>query len=53
MNPTGAPEGETVPVPKHNITRQSLQWNPQGKRGRPINSRRRDFIAEMEIECYR
>jgi hypothetical protein len=40
---------------KHNITRQALQWNPQGKhgRGRPRNTWRRDFIPEMEIECYR
>jgi hypothetical protein len=37
------------------ITRQVLQWNPQGKRGRgrPRNTWRRDFIAEMEIEGYR
>jgi hypothetical protein len=43
------------PKPKHNTTRQALQWNPQGKRGRgrPRNSRRRDLIAEMEIEGYR
>ena len=36
-------------------SRQALQWNPQGKRGRgrPRNTWRRDFIAEMEIEGYR
>jgi hypothetical protein len=47
--------GQTLRKPKHNITRQALQWNPQGKRGRgrPRNTRRRDFIAEMEIEGYR
>ena len=45
----------TLRKPKHNITRQALQWNPQGKRGRgrPRNTWRRDFIAEMEIEVYR
>jgi hypothetical protein len=44
--------GHTLRKPKHNITRQALQWNPQGKcgRGRPRNTWRRDFIAEMEIE---
>jgi hypothetical protein len=33
----------------------NTQWNPQGKcgRGRPRNTWRRDFIAEMEIEGYR
>ena len=48
--------GHTLRKPKHNITRQALQWNPQGKRGRgrpPINTWRRDFIAEMEIEGNR
>ena len=47
--------GHTLRKPKHNITRQTLRWNPQWKRGtgRPRNTRRRDFIAEMEIECYR
>jgi hypothetical protein len=41
--------------PKHNITRQALQWNPRRKRGRgrPRNTWRRDFNAEMEIEGYR
>jgi hypothetical protein len=47
--------GYTLRKPKHNITRQALQWNPQGKRGRgrPRNTWRRDLIAEMEIEGYR
>jgi hypothetical protein len=47
--------GNTLRKPKHNITRQALQWNPQGKcgRGRPRNTWRRYFIAEMEIEGYR
>ena len=47
--------GHTLRKPKHNITRQALQWKPQGKRGRgrSINTWRRDFIAEMEIEGYR
>jgi len=41
--------------PKHNIPRQALQWNPQGKhrRERPRNTWKRDFIAEMEIEGHR
>ena len=47
--------GYTLRKPKHNITRQALQWNPQGKRGRgrPRNTWRRVLIAEMEIEGYR
>ena len=47
--------GHTLRKPKHNITRQALQWNPQGKcgRGRPRNTWRRNFIAEMEKEGYR
>ena len=47
--------GHTLWKPKHNITRQALQWNPQGKRGRgrPRNTWRRDLIAEMEIEVNR
>jgi hypothetical protein len=47
--------GHTLRKLKHNITRQALQWKPQGKRGRgrPRNTWRRDFIAEMEIEGYR
>jgi hypothetical protein len=47
--------GHTLRKPKHNITRQVLQWNPHGKRGRgrPRNTWRRDLIAEMEIEGYR
>jgi len=47
--------GHTLRKLKHNITRQALQWNPQGKRGRrrPRNTWRRDSIAEMEIEGYR
>jgi hypothetical protein len=47
--------GHTLRKPKHNITRQALQWNPQGKRGRgrPRNTWWRDRIAEMEIEGNR
>jgi hypothetical protein len=47
--------GHTLRKPKHNITRQALQWNPQGKceRGIPRNTWRRDLIAKMEIEGYR
>jgi hypothetical protein len=47
--------GHTLRKPKYNITRQALQWNPQGKRGRgrPRNTWRGDLIAEMEIEGYR
>ena len=47
--------GHTRRKPKRNITRKALQWNPQGKRGRgrPRNTWRRDFIAEMEKEGYR
>lgn len=47
--------GHTLRKPKHKITRQALQGNPQGKRGRgkQKNTWRRDFIAEMEIEGYR
>jgi hypothetical protein len=47
--------GHTLRKPKHNITKQALQWNPQGKcgRGRPRNTGRREFIAKMEIEGYR
>ena len=41
--------GHTLRKAKPNITRESLSWNPQGrrKRGRPRNSRRRDVEAEM------
>ena len=47
--------GHTLRKLKHNSSRQALQWNPQGKRGRgrPRNTWRRDFIAKMEIEGYR
>ena len=47
--------GYTLRKPKHSITRQALQWNPQGKRGRgrPRNTWRRDRIAEMVIEGNR
>ena len=42
--------GHTLRKPATNITRQSLTWNPQGKRkrGRPRNSWRRDLEAEMK-----
>jgi hypothetical protein len=33
-----------------NITKQALEWNPQGnrKRGRPKNSWRRGIISELQ-----
>ena len=46
--------GHTLRKPATSITRQALQWNPQGKRkpGRPRNSWRRDTKAEMEkMQC--
>ena len=41
--------GHTLRKAKPNITRESLSWNPQGrrKRGRPRNSWRRDVEAQM------
>ena len=46
--------GHTLRKPRNTITRQSLQWNPQGKRkrGRPRNTWRRDSLAEMERRGY-
>ncbi|XP_071123293.1 uncharacterized protein [Mytilus edulis] len=44
--------GHTLRKPKTNITRQALQWNPQGKRSRdrPRYTWRRNVAAEMEKE---
>ena len=42
--------GHTLRKPTNNITRQSLKWNPQGKRkrGRPRNTWRRDLDKDMK-----
>jgi hypothetical protein len=42
--------GHTLRKPASNITRQSLTWNPQGKRkrGRPRNTWRRDLDADAK-----
>ena len=40
--------GHTLRKPASSITRQALNWNPQGKRGRPRNSWRRDTKAELK-----
>ena len=42
--------GHTLRKPASSTTRQSLTWNPQGKRkrGRPRNSWRRDTEAELK-----
>ena len=42
--------GHTMRKPINNITRQALQWNPQGKRkvGRPLTSWRRSCEEEMK-----
>jgi len=47
--------GHTLRKPVDNINRQSLVWNPQGKRkrGRPKNTWRRDTITEFERRGYR
>ena len=46
--------GHTLRKPVSNITRQALQWNPQGKRkrGRPKNTWRCNTVAEMETAGY-
>jgi hypothetical protein len=46
--------GHTLRKPRDNITRQALQWNPQGRRrvGRPRNSWRRDLTAEIKRTGY-
>ena len=43
--------GHTLRKPPGNITRQSLKWNPQGKRkrGRPRNTWRRDLESDMAL----
>ena len=42
--------GHTLRIDKNNITRQSLEWNPQGKRkrGRPRNTWRRNITTELK-----
>lgn len=47
--------GHTLRKPAESITRQALQWNPQGKRkvGRPRNTWRRNLTTEMETTGYR
>ena len=47
--------GHTLRKPAHSITRQALQWNPQGKRkvGRPRYTWRRSVQAEMEAAGYK
>ena len=47
--------GHTLRKPVNSITRQALQWNPQGKRrvGRPRNTWRRNVIWEMECQGYK
>ena len=46
--------GQTLRKDPRSITRQSLQWNPQGKRarGRPRNSWRRSTTEEMTKAGY-
>ena len=46
--------GHTIRKDTRSITRQSLQWNPQGKRARgtPRNSRRRSTTEEMTKAGY-
>ena len=41
--------GHTLRKPAHNVTRQSLRWNPQGKRkrGRPRSTWERDLEADL------
>ena len=43
--------GHTLRKTPKNITRQSLKWNPQGKRkrGRPKNTWRRDLDSDMAL----
>ncbi|XP_021366219.1 uncharacterized protein LOC110458685 [Mizuhopecten yessoensis] len=47
--------GHTLRKPNNSITRQALQWNPQGKhgRGRSRYTWRRNVAAEMEKEGYK
>ena len=46
--------GHTLRKPKSNISRQALQWNPQGKRGRgrPRETWRRCVESEMKREGH-
>ena len=41
--------GHTLRKANNNITKQALEWNPQGKRkrGRPKNSWHRGIISEL------
>ena len=46
--------GHTLRKPRNSITRQSLQWNPQGKRsrGRPRTTWRRNLEEEMKASGH-
>ena len=46
--------GHTLRKPRNSITRQSLQWNPQGKRGRgrPRTTWRRNLEVEMKASGH-
>ncbi|KAK3764917.1 hypothetical protein RRG08_025437 [Elysia crispata] len=46
--------GHTLRKPRNSITRQSLQWNPQGKRsrGRPWTTWRRNLEEEMKASGH-
>ena len=43
--------GHTLRKANNNITKQALEWNPQGKRkrGRPKNSWLRGIISELQV----
>ena len=43
--------GHTLRKPTHNVTRQALNWNPQGKRkvGRPRQTWRRSIVKEAGV----
>ena len=46
--------GHTLRKPPNSITRQALNWNPQGKRsrGRPRNTWRRDTESELKEQGH-
>ncbi|KAK3790893.1 hypothetical protein RRG08_002967 [Elysia crispata] len=46
--------GHTLRKPRNSITRQSLQWNPQGKRSRvrPRTTWRRNLEEEMKASGH-
>ena len=46
--------GHTLRKPLYSITRQTLKWNPQGKRsrGRPRNTWRRDTESELKEQGH-